>query len=244
MIKILLLIFFSSCFGFSFGQKKIEKKPELIVLKFENIANRKKIIFNDSSYTNDFGEKYTVSKLKYYVSNVRFITTQKYKSAKNIFLIDAAKENTITFLKPSGKITGIEFLLGVDSILNCSGGQSGALDPLNDMFWTWNSGYVMFKMEGRSDASKADLQRLEQHIGGYKGEFKTVRKIFVPIDKRYFLNKKIGADKIVINVNLDKYWNGKNKIRINEQPMITTIGKAARDAADNFEGMFSVKTTD
>ena len=111
------------------------------------------------------------------------------------------------------------------------------------MFWTWNTGYVIFKLEGNSDASQADLPRIEQHIGGYKVEFKTMRNIFIPVDKKYSLNKKGGADKIVINVNLDKYWSGKTKIRISEEPMITTIGNAAKDAADNFKGMFSVKNT-
>ena len=236
MIRILFVIYCIFCFAFSFGQTKKITGTKSIEVKFENNANGKKIVLNDSSYTNVFGEKYTVSKLKYYVSNVRFVTDQKNKLAKNVFLIDASKENTIRLLKPTGNITGIEFLLGVDSILNCTGAQSGALDPLNDMFWTWNSGYVMFKLEGSSNASKADLQRIEQHIGGYKGEYKTMRKIFIPLS--YKLNS---PNKIIINAYLDKYWNDKNNIRIAEQSIITTIGKAAKDAADNFAGIFSIK---
>lgn len=244
MNKFILLLFCIISAASSLGQKVIAKKKSFIPVQFENTANGQKIVLNDSIYLNAFGEKYRLSKLKYYISNLSFTTAKKVKQNKNVSLINAAGDQSVKVEKPLLPVTGIEFWVGVDSILNCSGAQSGALDPLNDMFWTWNTGYVMFKLEGTADSSKADLQRLEQHIGGYKGEFKTMRKIFIPIDKKYFTDKKRGPDKMVINVNLDKYWNGKNRIRISEQPMITTIGNAAKDAADNFEGMFSVKTTD
>lgn len=220
----------------AFGQTPSVKSDRECVIQFMNEANGKKIILNDSTYINSFGEKYSVSKLKYYVSEIHFVTKGRAEPNgfdKNIYLIDAAKENIIKTKMPAGNITGITFLLGVDSIKNCSGAQSGALDPLNDMFWTWNSGYVMFKMEGKSDSSKADLQRIEQHIGGYKGEYKTMRTVFVSLNK-------IGAT-INITMSLDKYWDGINKIKIAETPMTATIGANAKKAADNFPGMFSVK---
>ena len=128
-------------------------------------------------------------------------------------------------------------MLGVDSLDNCSGAQSGALDPLNDMFWTWNNGYVMFKLEGKSASSTADNNRIEQHIGGYKGGNKTMREIFLPIDKNYFKENSI----ITIQLNLDKYWNGLNDLHIAETPVITAPGELAKKAADNFKGMFLIK---
>jgi hypothetical protein len=233
------LFTFCACLLFvfaAFGQKPSIKSNRECAIQFANEANGKKIILNDSNYINSFGERYTVSKLKYYVSNLHFVTKGKAEPNgidKNVYLIDAAKENIIKAKMPVGEVTGITFLLGVDSIKNCSGAQSGALDPLNDMFWTWNSGYVMFKLEGKSDSSKADLQRIEQHIGGYKGEYKTMRTVFVPINKM--------SPIINITANLDKYWNGINKISIAETPMTTTIGTNAKKSADNFPGIFSVK---
>jgi hypothetical protein len=209
-----------------FGQKKV-------IIRFENIANGKKIIFNDSIYENAFGEKYTVSKLKYYVSNICLLTKGALEIDKTIYLIDAVKENTI-IKKDGRKIVGISFLLGVDSALHCSGAQSGALDPLNDMFWTWNNGYVNFKLEGKSASSVADNNRIEQHIGGYKSEYKTMREIVLSINEKYFLKK----NSITIQMNLDKYWNG---IKIAETPVISTSGVLAKKAADNFTKLFSIK---
>lgn len=210
----------------SFGQKKI-------VVRFENIANGKKIVLNDSLYENNFGEKYTVSKLKYYVSNICLLTKGALEVDKTVYLIDAAKENTI-IKKDGRKIVGISFLLGVDSILHCSGAQSGALDPLNDMFWTWNNGYIMFKLEGKSASSSADNNRIEQHIGGYKGEYKTMRKIVLLVNQKYFLKNNT----ITIQMNLDEYWSG---IKIAETPVIATAGALSKKVADNFVKMFKVK---
>jgi hypothetical protein len=217
----LWVILFFSLNGF--GQRKV-------VIKFEHIANGKKIVLNDSTYTNAFAEKYTVSKLKYYISNISFTTKGALETDKKVFLIDASKNDSI--VKIDGrKIVGISFMIGVDSALNCSGAQSGALDPLNDMFWTWNNGYVFFKLEGTSSSSTADRNRIEQHIGGYKGEYKAMRKIFLPI-------KKI-SNTIIIQMNLDKYWDN---IKVAETPVIAAPGKEARKAADGFVGIFSVKS--
>ena len=51
---------------------------------------------------------------------------------------------------PLGLYKSIKFMIGVDSTRNVSGSQTGALDPANGMFWTWNSGYIFLKMEGTS----------------------------------------------------------------------------------------------
>jgi hypothetical protein len=235
MIRMFTLFCFLVFASVAFGQKPAAKAGKECVIEFVSRANGKKIVLNDSIYTNAFGEKYTISKLKYYISDLHFVTRDKKGSKKfdhSVYLADASKENSIRVAVPAREITGISFLLGVDSINNCSGAQSGALDPLNDMFWTWNTGYVSFKMEGKSDASKADLQRIEQHIGGYKGAHKVMRNIFLPVNN-------ISSD-IQIIADLDKYWDGINKISIAETPMTTTIGINAQHAADNFPGMFSV----
>ena len=162
-----------------------QKKTYRTVI-FKTIANGKKLFLNDSVYTNSFKEIYTVSKLKYYVSNIHLIYSGKNKIKKSVQLIDASKKNNLKVQSYGTKIKGLSFLLGVDSLNNCSGAQSDALDPLNDMFWTWNNGYVMFKLEGKSDSSKADNNRIEQHIGGYKGAHKTMREIFLPLNENYF----------------------------------------------------------
>ena len=213
-----------------------QKKQLSIPIIFENICKEEENILN-KNLVNAFAENYTITKFKYYVSNVKFVTDKKIKNTTGVYLFDASKKNIISVIVPSKKITGISFLLGVDSALNCSGAQSGALDPLNDMFWTWNNGYIFFKVEGNSASSKADLHRIEHHIGGFKGSNKTMREIYLPINNPALLKQKT----LVIQLDIDKYWNGMNKIRIAETPVVALPGIQARNAADNFAGMFSIK---
>jgi hypothetical protein len=203
-----------------------------VTLKFVHSANGKKILKNDSTYTTPNGEPYTISKLKYYTSDLHF----KEKKT-GTFLIDAFGCDSADIFIPPGIYKSFSFLLGVDSLHNSSGAQDGALDPLNDMFWTWNSGYVMFKLEGKSGVSTADLQRIEHHIGGYQGEYKTMRTIQINFKDEIHLSRGKNAT-IVIEMDLDKYWNG---ISIVSTPVIVTPGGLAKRSADNFSSMFKFK---
>lgn len=72
------------------------------------------------------------------------------------------------FVMPT-QYNSLSFLIGVDSLKNVSGAQTGGLDPLNGMFWTWNTGYIMFKMEGNSPSSSVVNNKIEYHIGGFSG---------------------------------------------------------------------------
>ena len=223
---------FLSIAAFSQGNLKIT---------FLNTANGKPIVLRDSLYENHFGEKYQVSKLKYYISNVGLQQTGKpVKQMGGYYLINAANdENSINLSLPPGKYSGLAFLLGVDSIRNCSGAQTDALDPMNDMFWTWNSGYVMFKMEGNSPASTADLNRIEHHVGGYKAPNNVATSIGLIHSIEI---KSNGVTEIVIETNLDHYWYGNADIRIAELPICTLPGDIAKKIASNFKNLFSVKS--
>ncbi|MEO8771926.1 MAG: MbnP family protein [Ferruginibacter sp.] len=225
--------------------KNAENKTGTLKITFVNTANGKVITLRDSLYTNAFGEAYSISKLKYYISNFSVPGSSVVDEIDPYHLINVSEENNNSFevsLSP-GNYKNISFLLGVDSIRNCSGAQTGALDPTNDMFWTWNSGYVMFKLEGTSTASKSDLQRIEHHIGGYKGANSVVTKINLNFSEEQLLQiKENGTTELVIETNLDHYWNSKSEIKISETPICTLTGDLAKKIASNFTGMFSVKS--
>ena len=67
-----LMILFLFAFSSSFQQKKTGNQIEVakVKLTFINTVKGSKIVFNDSTYTNSFGEKYLITKLRYYVTNV------------------------------------------------------------------------------------------------------------------------------------------------------------------------------
>ncbi len=61
---------------------------------------------------------------------------------------------------------------GVDSLLQRGGVMDGDLDPVHGMYWTWQSGYIQFKLEGLLRDSAGE-RKLELHLGGFEGENKT-----------------------------------------------------------------------
>ena len=127
--------------------------------------------------TTPAGETLKVGKLVYYLSNLRLLRADGSgwtpspdpKTAEGYWLVDLARPDSQRIRvssAPAGEYTGIELLIGVDSARNGAGAQTGALDPALGMFWTWATGYIHFKLEGRSPASTEVDQAVTLHLGG------------------------------------------------------------------------------
>jgi hypothetical protein len=64
----------------------------------------------------------------------------------------------------------LKFGIGIDSTLHVKGIQSGVLDPIHGMYWTWQSGYINFKLEGQIKVQQ-QWQNFQFHIGGYRSPY-------------------------------------------------------------------------
>ena len=117
--------------------------------------------------------------------------------------------------------------------------QTGALDPVNGMFWTWNSGYVFAKLEGVSSVAKVPGNLFSQHIGGFKTGENAARQVKLTVDSW----KLTGENVITIEADLNKWFQSANTIKISEHPICHSPGKLAMQFADNFATMFSITTT-
>lgn len=71
------------------------------------------------------------------------------------------------------EITKIEFQLGVDSLTHYKEIGCCGLEPGDDMYWTWQSGYIGFKLEGK-DAKSNNWQ---YHLGGFHWPLRADQKI-------------------------------------------------------------------
>ncbi len=137
-------------------------QPGTVTLDLTNVAGTVNVDETGAtSYTNSSGESFTVTKLKYYISNVRLLNADSvvYSLPDGYFLVDESNQPStkLSFPNvPGGAYTSIKFTLGVDSARNVSGAQTGALDPANGMFWTWSSGYIFYKLEGTSTAAPVE----------------------------------------------------------------------------------------
>jgi hypothetical protein len=157
-------------------------------MEFTHKVGNQLLALNTGNYTNAHGDQYTVSRFRYYVSNFRFRRTDgtyytvpsDVNTAFGYFLIDEAqpssKEISIPNI-PAGDYNAVEFLIGIDSLRNTSGAQTGALDPAHGMFWSWNTGYIFLMFEGNSPQSTAANNALIFHVGGFKQPHNNIKKV-------------------------------------------------------------------
>lgn len=173
------VILFASCKKDEVPQYNANVKADLS-LEFDNIAGASDLQLNTGSYTNAAGETFKVTKLKYYVSNFVLMNTNgtifTVPQDSCYFLIDESDAATHEpILKvPEGEYKTLTFMVGVDSLRNTMDiiKRTGSLDPTTtaaDMYWSWNSGYIFFKMDGTSPSIPAMGGVFQYHVGGFGG---------------------------------------------------------------------------
>ncbi len=116
------------------------------------------------------------------INVLRFYLTQFSDHNKPFhYLIDLEQPETLTF--PLSTQNQSTLLLGVDSTTQISGAQSHDIDPVHGMYWTWQSGYINLKIEGKSPACLARNHEFKLHIGGWKAPFSTLQLLETPNKK-------------------------------------------------------------
>ncbi|ULQ54992.1 hypothetical protein KJS94_10115 [Flavihumibacter rivuli] len=196
------------------------------------------------SYTNIAGEPFSIQVFKLYVGKIRGNGNQPAEAdGEPYYLLDLAKPSSLQIdatLK-TGTYNGLAFLVGVDSARNVSGVQSGALDPANGMFWTWNTGYIYAKLEGNSPVSNQINGKFEYHIGGFRTPFNAIREAKLSFTQPSTITiKEDGLTTIYLRMDLAKWFDGPYPLRIANLPVVTTPGAEAASIAGNYVNMFSI----
>jgi hypothetical protein len=235
----ILLIVTGLCFT---GIPAIKHKAaqRLISLHFHHkIGNEDLLLGNPVK--NILGENMVIEKFKYYVSNFSVTDDKGHTTILPVqyFLVDEADSlsKNISFSIPDIPISSIRFLLGVDSIHNVSGVQTGALDPLNGMFWTWNSGYIMAKLEGSADEVASAGHRFTFHIGGFKAGMNATRMIELNL-----LKTGNPIQEIHVTADINHWFKSNSEIKVSETPVCHSPGSLAMKIADNYSTMFSINS--
>jgi len=215
-----------------------------IKISFIHAINNEPLVLDSTKYANYWNETFTVSRLSYYISNVSLQAMDKkiIKEKNSYHLINEEEDDSkyFSFSLPPDQYTSLSFLIGVDSLKNVSGAQTGALDPLNGMFWTWNTGYIMFKMEGHSAESSLANHKIEYHIGGFSGINNTLRYVRLNFSNGPISINKEKITEIIIRTDLDKIWRGAHDLKIAKTPVCTSPGALASGIADNYSKAFEV----
>ncbi|NSL88070.1 hypothetical protein ECE50_014580 [Chitinophaga sp. Mgbs1] len=199
----------------------------------------------NQEYTNPSGEKFTITRFRYYLSNFAFVdeSGRIIKSAPSYFLLDDAIDSTRQLQLdsiPAGRYTAVRLLIGVDSARNNSGVQSGALAPEHGLFWTWNSGYIMAQLEGTAPVINSASHEFQFHVGGYKPPYSVLQPVTIPLPQPL----TIAAGKLPqlhLQANAGK-WFTPSTISFTKMAVIMAPGNDAMQLAANYQHMFTVKS--
>jgi hypothetical protein len=195
-----------------------------------------------AAYANPLGETFTVNTFKYYLSNLALLHSNGATPiADTYFLVDQEIDSTktIRIKVPVGTYTGLRMLLGVDSTRNVSGAQTGALDPTLDMFWTWNTGYIMAKLEGTSPLSSAPNNRIQYHIGGFSGANSSLRTVQINFPAPVRVERTL---QVHLVAELMRWFDGVHPLPIAQTAVSMTPGPLASQYADNYSKMFRLNS--
>lgn len=227
-------------------KKKTKTGAGQIILHFQNKVNERPLLLNDSSnvYYNANGDDFYVTTFKYYISNIVLTKTNgdTVQMPESYFLVNAADPSSSTQMLtnvPAGKYKAISFLIGVDSLRNFAGAQSGCLDPAKGMFWSWKTGYIFVKMEGVSSKSASRRNRLTFHIGGATDPDNTIREFSQDLPARLKIKNNRVSD-MNIDVNAAALFMGNSTVKFSDLSH-TMGGPKSVIVADNYaRGLFRV----
>ena len=235
-------------------------------VEFDNIVGDRTLALNNSAnlYTNAAGEKFSISSLQYFISNIEVTTTAGKVYVVNqdssYFLISGADKAT-RFAKvrvPEGDYSKLKFTLGVDSLRSTMAleKRTGVLDPayggghdLSGMYWGWNSGYIFFKFEGNSDVISNDVNgdptgkhQFKYHIGGFGGysapTLNNVKTVTMDLNRGGIAKVRAGRQSnIHVLVDLMKAFDGTNNFSIAAHPTVM-FSDFSKKVASNLTEMF------
>lgn len=245
--------------------KKSTPEPEYnlqnlhpISIEFDNIFGNQNLVLNQEAYYDAPSRDFTIDYLAYYISNISFTkadgTTYTVPQDESYFLIkehDQASQKPVVKV-PEGDYKYLTFTLGVDSVRNTLGvdQRTGVLDvsdPRNEgMYWGWNSGYIFFKMEGRSSLVPVDSagnQKYRYHIGGFGGysssTINNIKEIKMDLSANGIPQVRAGImPNVHLMVDIRKVFFGIETLDLNNVHNVM-FNPISVDIANNYANMFS-----
>jgi hypothetical protein len=98
------------------------------------------------------------------------------------------------------------------------------------MYWSWQSGYINFKLEGWNPKSTARKHAFQYHLGGYMTPYSALSTVRIPCGKATLSTE--------ITVQLATFLN---QINVVELPTIMSPSERAAVLAQLIPSLFSAK---
>ncbi|AEA44799.1 MbnP family protein [Fluviicola taffensis] len=177
-----------------------------VKVEFQLCYKEQLVHLNDTIINPLTQDEWVLNTFKFYVSDFEILNEKQESISSDLtrfHLVDFENTQSTSWnLKDKqNNREVIRFGFGIDSLTNVSGAFGGGLDPVNGMYWTWQSGYINCKIEGYSSKSGAKDHSFEYHLGGYSGKQNAFRTILLPVKT---------ADSLVVQLDLEHFLNSTN----------------------------------
>jgi len=197
------MLFFMTAYGVAYSQ------TNSIKLSVSTTFGATNLHLVDSAFTANDSTHLKITEVKFYLSKIQLLRNGKIVlEEKNSFhLVDAGQTNPfIIVVNNTQKISfdHVQFNLGIDSTTNVSGAMGGDLDPTRGMYWTWQSGYINFKLEGTSPLCTTRNNEFQFHLGGYQKPNYCLQPLSFPIKNSSKIHLNLDVQKILHYVDLSK----------------------------------------
>ena len=196
-------------------------------LIFQPVFGNEKLIL-DKKYPHQ-SDSVEINSLRFYLSNFKFYNENElvFEEVNSYHLMDLANLNSLKLQFKNAEnpeFNRVSFDIGIDSLTNVSGAFGGDLDPTYGMYWTWQSGYINFKLEGKSKLCDTRNNEFQFHLGGYAPPFYGLQTVYLTI----------GEDtKPIINIDIEAFLS---EIDLTTENTIMSPSKAAIELAEKLGG--------
>ncbi len=219
-----------------------ETKKGEFAIELEHLFDGSEFKFNQD-FTTGSAETVQFTTVRYYLTNIKLekMDGTIWAEEDSYHLIDAGDaSSTLLSLEnvPVGEYHKISYMIGVDSAHNVSGAQEGALSPSNNMFWSWNNGYIFFKIEGTSP--QAASGNFAYHVGGFSGANNAITTKELMMHNHMLNISPDAKPQIHIKVDLKMAFDGMHAVSVATTEKVHMPGMMAVHLAHNFNMAFSL----
>ncbi len=148
--------------AFSFSACKKDKA--VIVLEFKGKVGNNNLLLADSKFNTGNNYRVNIEMLKFYLSNITLVKEDNSEVLlQDVALVDFQNNHTtdtdngesIVIETETGNFKAIKMGFGVDGTKNNADPsvytEDEPLSVYQGMHWSWNTGYIFMKLEGRFD---------------------------------------------------------------------------------------------
>lgn len=160
-------VFFLLCFT------SILKAQKRDTLSIRLVYNSSFVEVGKVFWSKELNDSILIDKLQLYLS-LPYQAGNAEKKEYRLINFASAKDCFIPF---QNLTSTIKIDIGVDSLTNLNAPLINDLDPTTGMYWTWQNGFIHFKIEGSFNSGNSKKEQFQYHLGGYSYPNNSVQQL-------------------------------------------------------------------